>query len=129
MAWATALVAVAGALFLGEVVGKPPCVLCWYQRIAMFPLVVVLGLGLLPLDVRCVRYALPLVLAGWAIALYHMLTLWGVVSAELVPCGQGASCSDAAAQSVGEVPIPLLSLGTFTVILGLLLFVRREARK
>ena len=74
------------------------------------------------------RYALPLVLAGWVIALYHVLTLWGVVAVELVPCGQGSSCADAAAQSVGVVPIPLLSLGAFTVILGLLLYVRGGAR-
>ena len=46
LAWLLALVATAGALFLGEVMGKTPCVLCWYQRIAMFPLVLVLGMGL-----------------------------------------------------------------------------------
>ena len=46
LAWLLALVATAGALFLGEVMGKTPCVLCWYQRIAMFPLVLVLGIGL-----------------------------------------------------------------------------------
>ena len=46
LAWLLALLATSGALFLGEVMGKAPCVLCWYQRIAMFPLVLVLGLGL-----------------------------------------------------------------------------------
>ena len=46
LAWLLALLATSGALFLGEVMGKTPCVLCWYQRIAMFPLVLVLGLGL-----------------------------------------------------------------------------------
>ena len=49
VAWLIALLATAGALFLGEVMGMVPCVLCWYQRIAMFPLVLVLGLGLLGL--------------------------------------------------------------------------------
>jgi hypothetical protein len=60
LAWLLALLATAGALFLGEVMGKTPCVLCWYQRIAMFPLVLVLGLGLFASDARSVRYALPL---------------------------------------------------------------------
>ena len=76
-------------LFLGEVMGKAPCVLCWYQRIAMFPLVLVLGLGLFTSDARSVRYALPLAAVGWSIAAYHLLVFWGVVSEGLVPCGRG----------------------------------------
>jgi disulfide bond formation protein DsbB len=58
LAWLVALAATAGALFLGEVMGKTPCVLCWYQRIAMFPLVLVLGVGLFDGDARSARYAL-----------------------------------------------------------------------
>ena len=71
LAWLIALAATLGALFLGEVMGRTPCLLCWYQRIAMFPLVVVLGVGLLPFDPRGARYALPLALVGGMIALYH----------------------------------------------------------
>ena len=59
-AWAIAAISTLGALFLGEVMGLAPCVLCWYQRIFMFPLVLVLGAGLFPADPRAVRYALPL---------------------------------------------------------------------
>ena len=73
LAWLLALLATAGALFLGEVMGKTPCVLCWYQRIAMFPLVLVLGMGLFVSDARSVRYALPLAGVGWGIAAYHLL--------------------------------------------------------
>ena len=50
LAWLVALLATAGALFLGEVMGKTPCALCWYQRIAMFPLALILGVGLLEPD-------------------------------------------------------------------------------
>ncbi len=120
LAWLVALLATAGALFLGEVMGKPPCVLCWYQRIAMFPLVVVLGVGLLDADARSARYAWPLAAAGWAIALYHCLVFWGVVSEALAPCGQGVSCADAVVQVAGFAPIPLLSLIAFTAIVALL---------
>ncbi|MBL8343832.1 MAG: disulfide bond formation protein B, partial [Rubrivivax sp.] len=73
LAWLLALLATAGALFLGEVMGKTPCVLCWYQRIAMFPLVLVLGMGLFASDARSARYALPLAGVGWGIAAYHLL--------------------------------------------------------
>ena len=127
-AWLIALLASAGALFLGEVMGMTPCVLCWYQRIAMFPLVLILGVGLLDADGHGIRYALPLAWAGWGIALYHCLVFWGVVSEGLTPCGKGSSCADADVQVAGFVPIPLLSLLAFTGILALLWFARKRMR-
>jgi len=128
LAWLLALLATAGALFLGEVMGNTPCVLCWYQRIAMFPLVLVLGMGLFTSDPRCARYALPLAAVGWGIAAYHLMVFWGVVSEGLVPCGQGSSCTDVDVQVAGLVPIPLLSLAAFTGILVLLWFSMRRAK-
>ncbi len=128
LAWLIALLATAGALFLGEVMGKTPCVLCWYQRIAMFPLVAILGVGLLKADNGSVRYALPLAWAGWAIALYHCLIFWGLVSEALAPCRQGVSCADADVQVAGVVPIPLLSLVAFSAVLALLWFAKRKVR-
>jgi disulfide bond formation protein DsbB len=128
LAWLIALLATAGALFLGEVMGMTPCVLCWYQRIAMFPLALILGLGLLERDGRAVRYALPLAWAGWALALYHCLIFWRVVSEALSPCGKGGSCADADVQVAGFVPIPLLSLIAFTAILLLLGLAKRKVK-
>lgn len=127
LAWLLALLATAGALFLGEVMGKTPCVLCWYQRIAMFPLVLVLGIGLFSSDVRSALYALPLAGVGWGIAAYHLLVFWGAVSEALVPCGSGSSCADADVQVAGMVPIPLLSLAAFTGILVSLWVARAKA--
>lgn len=128
LAWLIALAATAGALFLGEVMGLTPCVLCWYQRIAMFPLVLILGLALLEPDARGLRYAVPLAAAGWALAAYHCLVFWGWVSEGLVPCGKGGSCADAGLQVAGGVPIPLLSLAAFTGILALLWLSKRKAQ-
>jgi disulfide bond formation protein DsbB len=128
LAWLIALIATAGALFLGEVMGMTPCVLCWYQRIAMFPLALILGLGLMESDARSVRYALPLAGAGWCIAVYHCLAFWDVVSGGLVPCGKGGSCADADVQVAGLVPIPLLSLIAFTGILALLWAANRKVK-
>ena len=129
MAWLIALVSTLGALFLGEVMGVLPCVLCWYQRIAMFPLVIILALGLLPFDARSVRYALPLAAAGWVIALYHCLLYWGVVPKDLVPCGEGASCTDVKAELFGFISIPLLSLTAFSLIVVFLLIVKKGIPK
>lgn len=128
LAWMTALLATAGALFLGEVMGKPPCVLCWYQRIAMFPLVLVLGIGVFSSDARSARYALPLAVAGWCVAAYHVLIFWGVVSEGLVPCGKGSSCADMDVQVAGVIPIPLLSLTAFTGILAALQVVKQRTK-
>ena len=63
-AWLTAVVATGCALFIGEVMGMAPCVLCWYQRIAMFPLALVLGMAFYSDDRRGAVYALPLAIAG-----------------------------------------------------------------
>ena len=128
LAWLIALASTLGALFLGEVMGVTPCVLCWYQRIAMFPLVLILALGLLPFDARSVRYALPLAVAGWAIALYHCLLYWGVMPKDLVPCGEGASCTDVKAQLFGFISIPLLSLTAFSLIVVFLIIVKKGSR-
>jgi disulfide bond formation protein DsbB len=120
LAWLVALVSTAGALFLGEVMGMTPCLLCWYQRIAMFPLLLVLGVGVFDGDARSARYGLPLAWAGWGLALYHCLLFWGVISEAASPCLQGVSCADADLQVAGVVPIPLMSLLAFTAILALL---------
>ena len=58
--WVVACIATLGSLFLSEIMGMKPCVLCWWQRIFMYPLVIILPMGLYPLDPRIVRYALPL---------------------------------------------------------------------
>ena len=68
-AWVIALAASLGALFIGDVLGQEPCNLCWYQRIAMFPLALVLGIACLYNDFSIRRYALPLAIAGGAVAL------------------------------------------------------------
>ena len=129
LAWLIALVSMLGALFLGEVMGVLPCVLCWYQRIAMFPLVVILALGLMPFDSRSVRYALPLAVAGWVIALYHCLLYWGVVPKDLVPCGEGTSCTDVKAELYGFISVPLLSLAAFSLIVIFLSIVKKGTQR
>ncbi|MCX7180874.1 MAG: disulfide bond formation protein B [Proteobacteria bacterium] len=119
-AWLVATASTLGALFLGEVMGYTPCILCWYQRIAMFPLVLVLTAGLFPFDLRVVRYALPLALAGWGVALFHLALIAGWIPENIKPCQQGVPCSDLNAVWFGFVSIPLLSVASFSLIAGLL---------
>lgn len=129
MAWLVAAASTLGALFLGEVMGYTPCVLCWYQRIAMFPLVPVLAAGLFPFDPRVVRYALPLAVAGWLLAAFHLALVAGWIPENIGPCRQGVPCSDAQIAWFGFVTIPLLSVIAFSLIAGLLLATRFKGEK
>ncbi len=115
-AWLIAATATLGALFMSEVMAFAPCVLCWYQRIFMFPLVFVLAAGLFPFDPKVVRYALPLAIGGLLVAVYHLLLTAGFIPENLIPCRQGIPCSTVQVQWFGFVTIPLLSAVAFTAI-------------
>ena len=128
-AWLIAGVSALGSLFFSEVMGLAPCSLCWYQRIFMFPLVLLLPLGLFPFDPRIVRYALPLSAVGGSIALFHVLLTWGVIPESVTPCTQGVPCGSNPIELFGFVSIPLLSLAAFAAINALLLAARRRMQK
>jgi disulfide bond formation protein DsbB len=128
-AWLIAAIAALGALFFGEIMKVPTCTLCWYQRIFMFPLVVMLPLGLFPFDPKIVRYALPLAIGGWGIALFHVLLVAGVIPESVQPCTQGVPCSQTFVKYFGFVTIPLLALVAFTLVIGLLLAAHYKDQK
>jgi disulfide bond formation protein DsbB len=128
-AWLLAAVSTLGALFFGEVMEVPTCVLCWYQRIFMFPLALILPVGLFPLDPRIVRYALPLAIPGWGIALFHVLLVAGYVPENVQPCTRGVPCSETYFELFGFVTIPLLALVAFSTIIALLAAAHVQAGK
>ena len=127
-AWTVALLATFGALFIGEVMGKTPCLLCWFQRAFMFPLAVMLAVACYTSDANVWRYALPVAGVGLLITVYHNLLFWGVIPEDIQPCGTGPSCSSADLNLVGFIPIPMLSLGAFAALLVLLILIRRRQR-
>lgn len=126
-AWAISLVSTFGALFIGEIMGQTPCILCWYQRVFMFPLPFVLGVGLYRSDRSASLYALPLALAGVAIAGFHTTQYYGMILEPMRPCTQGVSCSGDGMTILGGIPIPVLSLIAFFAIIALLIFARRRS--
>jgi len=127
-AWLIAALATAGSLFFSQVMEFAPCELCWYQRICLFPLVVVLARGLFPLDRGVVRYALPLAGLGAAIAGYHVLVYEGAIPESLRPCARGVSCREEYIELFGFISIPLMALLAFAAITGLLVAVSRRIR-
>jgi disulfide bond formation protein DsbB len=124
-AWLVATVSTLGSLFFSEIMEVPVCVLCWYQRIAMYPLVVILAIGLFPYDPKVVRTAGALAGVGWLIALFHVLLVAGIIPENVQPCVQGIPCSETHISLLGFLNIPVLSFLTFTLIGVLLFFVHR----
>jgi disulfide bond formation protein DsbB len=122
-AWLIALVSTVGSLFFSEVMGLQPCVLCWYQRVAVYPLVLIIGAGIVMRDGRMKYYALPLCLAGLAVAIYHNLLYYGVIPEDISPCSQGVPCTERQIEWLGFITIPLMGLAAFTgLALCLLLY-------
>lgn len=120
LAWMLATVSTLGALFLGEIMGYTPCQFCWYQRIAMFPLVFVLAAGLFPFDPKVIRYALPLAIVGGLLAVFQMALVVGLIPESVTPCQKGVPCSELQVVWFGFVSIPLLSVLAFSSIIALL---------
>lgn len=126
--WIVALVATLGSLFFSEVMGFPPCVLCWYQRIAMYPLVLIFTVGFFKRPEATFDFALPLVVIGWIVALYHNLLHYGIIPESASPCLEGVSCSTVFINWMGFITIPMLSFVAFSFLLVLLFVLKKESR-
>src|SRR5210317_828093 len=127
--WLVASVSAMGSLFFSYVMEFAPCVLCWYQRIFLFPLVIILATGLFPVDKSVVKYALPLAIAGWLTAAYHNLLYAGIIPESIQPCSQGVSCTEEYINLFGFLSIPMLSLLSFSAIISLLIILKMRTTK
>jgi disulfide bond formation protein DsbB len=116
LAWTVALASTAGSLFFSEVMEFAPCVLCWYQRIAMYPLVIIIALGIILGDWRVKLYALPFSIIGLAFSIYHNLLYYGAIPASITPCTEGIPCNAVQLELLGFLTIPLMGLVAFLII-------------
>lgn len=123
-AFVVAAVATAGSLYFSEVAGFEPCRLCWYQRIAMYPLVVILGIAAWRSDPGVRRYAAPVAAIGAVIATYHYLLEWFPMLDSGV-CSASTPCSVVWFRQLGFVSLPYLALSAFLLILSLLWLARQ----
>lgn len=129
LCWLIAAISTMGSIFFSHTMQFPPCVLCWYQRIFLFPLVFVFTTGLFCHDSGSVRYGMPLALAGWLIALYHNLLYVGIIPESIQPCTQGVSCTESYIELFGFLSIPMLSLLSFSTIIILLTILKKRFSK
>jgi disulfide bond formation protein DsbB len=127
-AWTVSLIAMLGSLYLSEIADFLPCLLCWYQRIAMYPLVLVLGVGLLRNDPGVWRYAMPLPVVGFLIAAYHVTIQW-MPDLDVGTCSVGAPCTGRYVAVFGFVSIPTMAGAAFLLVTALLLLVRTLERE
>ena len=121
-AWLVASLATAGSLYLSDVAGLAPCLLCWYQRIAMYPLVLLLGVAALLGDRRIWRYVLPLSLTGLAISIYHV-TIQYQPTLGVVSCSAEAPCTARYLHVYGFVSIPVMAGAAFLLVSALVALV------
>jgi disulfide bond formation protein DsbB len=121
LAWIVATVSTVGSLWLSEGADFPPCKLCWYQRAAMYPLVIVLGVAALRRD-RGVRwYAVPLAVAGGLISTWHVLVERFPSLESSTSCDIDNPCSIRWVERFGFVTIPTMALAAFALIATVLL--------
>ena len=127
--WLIALISTLGSLFFSEVMRFPPCILCWYQRICMYPLVLVFLMGLFPFDQKVLKFSFPLAFVGWVIAAYHNLLYYKILPESAAPCVRGISCTTVQVQWFGFITIPFLSLFSFSLIVILLTLIYRTTSR
>jgi disulfide bond formation protein DsbB len=113
------LLAMAGSLFFSEVMKLPPCLLCWYQRIALYPLVFLAAVGIIRADKKLYTYILPISVVGLGISIYHNLLYWKILPESIAPCTLGVSCTTKFFEWFGFITIPFLALVAFVVITAL----------
>ncbi|HZB95404.1 MAG TPA: disulfide oxidoreductase [Herpetosiphonaceae bacterium] len=111
--------ALCGSLFFSQVIGWIPCTLCWYQRILMYPLAVIIAVGILRRDRALHLYVLPLSILGATVSLYHYL----LIKTHLFPsppCMVGVPCTVDYLNLLGFINIPLLALTAFLIIASMM---------
>jgi disulfide bond formation protein DsbB len=127
-AWAVALVATLGSLYFSEVADFVPCRLCWFQRIFMYPLALLLLAMAIRRDTRNVLlYALPLPVIGIAVSAYHIY-IEHHPEAESASCRAGVPCSTKWIEEFGYITIPTLAATAFAAIIVLLAMAHSRAR-
>jgi disulfide bond formation protein DsbB len=115
LAFGTALAAMLGSLYYSEIAGFVPCTLCWYQRILMYPLTLIILIGIIKQDEYLPHYVLPFSIIGMGVSTYHYLIQVGLL-AHPAACAVGIPCNLRYVNYFGFVSIPFMALTAFVMI-------------
>lgn len=127
IAFIISLTATGGSLYFSEVLHYTPCILCWYQRIFMYPQVIILGVALFKKIKNVYLYSIPLSLVGATISIYNYYLQ--LHPNPLAPCssiGFSVSCSERFFTYYGYITIPWMALSAFTVIILIMVLLRKS---
>lgn len=119
-AFGIAAVATAGSLVFSEVYHFTPCELCWVQRIAMYPLALLLGIAAVRRDLDVRHYAIPLAGLGALVSIWHVLVQRVPAMAGTTSCEATAPCTGIWVEALGVLTIPTMALVGFVAIIALL---------
>lgn len=129
LAWLAVLAGVMGSLYYSEIARYVPCVLCWWARIFMYPLAILLPIGIARRDFKIYLYILPLAVLGLLTTLYHNLLYFQVLPERVAPCQNGVSCLGVNVQLFGFMDIPLMAFLGFLFITVVLIIFRHKVIK
>jgi disulfide bond formation protein DsbB len=116
LAWASSLIATMGSLYFSEIMKYEPCVLCWYQRILMYPMVILLGVAYVRKDFQAAFYSTILSGIGLLVSLYHYSIQKVSILTESAPACGRVPCTGEYINLFGFITIPFLALTGFLII-------------
>ncbi len=116
------LTATLGSLFYSEIANYTPCELCWYQRIFMYPQVILFGLAWLRKESQIIKYNLSLSIFGFIFALYHSYIAAGATTSGFCSIAGGVSCLQRYVYVFNYITIPIMALAAFSLIIVILIF-------
>lgn len=125
--YVVSMAATLGSLFYSDIMGRTPCLLCWYQRILMYPQSIMYLIAIAKNDLSIKTYGLALSFIGAGIAFYHYLLQFNIVTVEMCSAvGYSVSCSERFAATYGYITLPLMSLTAFGMLIVLWLLPRKS---
>lgn len=121
LAWVIAAVTTFGSLYYSKVQGYVPCELCWYQRICIYPMAVILGIAAWRRDSSIRIYAIPVLAIGVVISTYHSYIQWWPPSSGTSFCSATAPCTLKYVNEFGFVTLPFMALSAAVFMITLLM--------
>ncbi len=124
--WLLSLGAMLVTLYLSEFRAWPICHLCWYQRMCLYPQIVLLGMAVYRQKNDIIPYSIALLALGFLLSAYQTLEQYIPALQSIGVCGQGPSCSTMHMQWLGFITLPMLSCAGFLVIIALLVWAKKR---
>lgn len=128
-AWATSILAMFGSLYFSEIRQYEPCLLCWYQRILMYPFALILGIAVVRKDYQIAFYTMIMSGVGALISIYHYsLQKVPFMADNAVTCGR-VPCTGQYINWLGFITIPFLALTAFVIIFTISFMIWKKTKE